>query len=113
MPGPCRRIRHATALGVISMRRIMLVALLLAAWAPHAIAAPVGWTVTAIDEAARSFNCRGNGRDWTFQTTGTTMFRIGPKPAAFGDLKIGQTVKVRFHRIGPRRMADRVVITGK
>ena len=95
------------------MRGIVFVALLLAAWAPHAIAAPVGWTVTAIDEAARTFSCQGNARDWTFQTTNTTTFRIGRKPVAFSDLRIGQTVKVFFHRIGRRLSADRVVITGK
>lgn len=93
------------------MRRILLVALLAAACGlPRALAAPVGWTVTAIDEAARTFRCRSITRDWTFQTTTATTFRIGQKPAAFGDLKVGQTVRVLFHRAGANRTADQVTI---
>ena len=86
--------------GVLVMRRILVAALLSAAWvSSHASAAPVARaTVTAIDDVGKTFRCHWKTRDWTFQTTRTTTFLLGAQQAAFGDLKIGQTVKVSYHR---------------
>ena len=97
------------------MRKILLAVFLAAVCAvPHAVAASASKaTVTAIDEVGKTFRCHWQARDWTFQTTNATTFSIGPKPAAFGDLKVGHIVNVFFHRNGRQRTADRVVITAK
>ena len=96
--------------------RIILAALaLLFAFAvADAGAAPISKAiVTGIDDVGKTFNCRWRSKDWTFQTTRTTEFFVGPRPAGFSDLKVGQTVKVMFHRAGRVRTADKVVITVK
>lgn len=98
------------------MRTILAAVALLSAIAvmADAGAAPISKAiVTAVDDVGKTFNCRWRSRDWTFQTTRTTEFFVGPKPAGFSDLKVGQTVKVVFHRNGRNRTADRVVITAK
>lgn len=97
------------------MRKLLLAVLLSVACVVHHVsAAPVeSATVTAIDDVARTFRCRWKTKDWTFQTTKITVFLAGTRQAEFGDLRVGQTVNVSYHRTGGGRTADRVVIIAK
>jgi hypothetical protein len=70
-------------------------------------------TVTAIDDAGRTFSCHWKTVDWTYGTADKTVFRVGKKTGSFSDLKVGATVKVNYHLVGNERIADRVVISAK
>src|SRR5262249_3087432 len=70
-----------------------------------------GGTITAIDDAARTFTCIRRGRRaWTYHTTDTTEYRVGQEQGSWSDLKVGARVQVRWHYGGGRRVADLVVV---
>jgi hypothetical protein len=98
------------------MRKILLAAMLSAVFAFPANAQGrhgIRGTVTAIDDAGKSFSCRWRTADWTYRTADKTVFRVGRRTGSFSDLKVGAAVKVDFHLVGKDRIADTVVIGAK
>jgi len=99
------------------MRKLLLAAMLTAAFVAPANAdffgVKTGGAIIAVDAAGKSFTCHWKTHDWTYRTTGKTVFRLGKKKAAFADLKIGETIAVTYHTVKHRRVADRVVIGAK
>jgi hypothetical protein len=74
-----------------------------------------GGTVTARDEAARTFTAarRGRGRASIYQVTDKTRFVVGGAQGSWGDVKVGAVVQVRWHRAGDQRVADVVGIRAR
>lgn len=98
------------------MRKILLAVTLATAFVAQASTRPrpiVGGTVTGVNDAGKSFNCHWQTRDWSYQTTPKTAFLVGKKNASFADLKVGDTVQVKYHVAGKDRIADRVIITAQ
>src|ERR1700743_3719440 len=66
--------------------------------APHAAyhgSARGGGTITAIDDAGRTFTCIRRGRRTrTYHATDGTQYRVGAEPASWSDLKVGAVVQV-------------------
>jgi hypothetical protein len=69
-----------------------------------------GGTVTARDDAARTFTAARRHRAWTYHVTDTTRFIIAGGEASWSDVKVGTRVQVRWHRAGTQRVADVVAI---
>lgn len=69
-----------------------------------------GGTVTARDDAARSFTAMRRRRAWTYHVTDNTRFVVGGAPGSWSDVKVGTRVQVRWHRASSERMADVVGI---
>ena len=69
-----------------------------------------GGTVTARDDAARTFTAMRRRRAWTYQVTDKTRFVVGGAQGAWPDVKVGARVQVRWHRAGSQRVADVVAI---
>jgi len=70
-----------------------------------------GGTITAIDDAARTFTCIRRGRRaWTYHTNDKTQYRVGQEQGSWSDLKVGAVVQVRWHHRDGRRLADLVVV---
>jgi len=72
-----------------------------------------GGTVTARDDAARSFTAARRKRAWTYHVTDKTRFVVGGAQGAWSDVKVGTVVQVRWHRAGSRRVADVVAIRAR
>jgi hypothetical protein len=82
-----------------------------------ASAAPAYWgsprgggTVTARDDAARTFTAARRRRAWTYHVTDKTRFVVGGAEGSWWDVKVGTIVQVRWHRAGSQRVADVVGI---
>jgi hypothetical protein len=85
-----------------------------AAAAPAYFGSPRGGgTVTARDDAARSFTAVRRGRAWTYQVTDKTRFVVGGAQGSWWDVKVGTVVQVRWHRAGSQRLADIVGIRAR
>lgn len=74
--------------------------------------------ITAVDEKGKSFSCHwkakdGKTTDWTYLTNEKTAFELNSKKAMFADLKVGEKVQVKFHRVEKDRVADAVTITAQ
>jgi hypothetical protein len=69
-----------------------------------------GGTVTARDDAARTFTAARRRRAWTYHVTDKTRFIIAGGEASWSDVKVGTRVQVRWHRAGTQRVADVVAI---
>jgi hypothetical protein len=69
-----------------------------------------GGTVTARDDAARTFTAARRRRAWTYHVTDNTRFIIAGGEASWSDVKVGTRVQVRWHRAGTQRVADVVAI---
>jgi hypothetical protein len=86
--------------------------------ASSALAAPAyhgspkgGGTVTAREDAARTFTAVRRGRRaWTYHVTDKTRFVLSGAEASWSDVKVGARVQVRWHRAGSQRVADVVAI---
>jgi hypothetical protein len=98
---------------------LYLVAAATLAVAP-ALAAPAyhgtprgGGTVTARDDAARTFTAVRRGRASTYQVTDKTRFVVGGAPGSWWDVRVGAAVQVRWHRAGHQRVADIVGIRAR
>jgi hypothetical protein len=72
-----------------------------------------GGTVTARDEAARSFTAARRRRPWTYHVTDKTRFVVAGKQGSWEDVKVGTVVQVRWHRAGNQRVADVVGIRAR
>jgi hypothetical protein len=72
-----------------------------------------GGTVTARDEAARTFTAVRRGRASTYQVTDKTRFVVGGASGSWWDVKVGTVVQVRWHRAGNQRLADIVGIRAR
>jgi hypothetical protein len=75
-----------------------------------------GGTITAIDQAARTFTCvrrRRGRRAWTYHTNDNTQYRAGREQASWSDLTVGAVVQVRWHHAGGQRVADLVVMRAR
>jgi hypothetical protein len=87
------------------------------AWAVPAYhgSARGGGTVTARDEAARTFTAarRGRGRASTYQVTDKTRFVVGGTQGSWSDVRVGTHVQVRWRRAGDQRVADVVGIRAR
>jgi len=70
-----------------------------------------GGTVTARDDAARTFTAARRRRARTYQVTDKTRFlAAGGAQASWWDVRVGTVVQVRWHRAGSHRVADLVAI---
>ena len=69
-----------------------------------------GGTVTARDDAARTFTAARRRRAWTYQVTDKTRFLVDGAQASWWDVRVGTVVQVRWHRAGSHRVADIVAI---
>ena len=69
-----------------------------------------GGTVTARDDAARTFTARRRRRAWTYHVTDKTRFLVDGAQGAWSDVKVGTRVQVRWHRARNQRVADIVAI---
>ena len=75
-----------------------------------------GGTVTARDDAARSFTAARRGRAWTYHVTDKTRFVVAGAQGVQGswwDVKVGTVVQVRWHRAAGQRVADTVGIRAR
>lgn len=72
-----------------------------------------GGTVTARDDAARTFSAARRHRAWTYHVTDKTRFVVGGAEGSWSDVKVGTRVQVRWHRDGSRRVADTVGIRAR
>ena len=72
-----------------------------------------GGTVTARDDAARTFTAVRRGRASTYQVTDKTRFVVGGAQGSWRDVEVGTAVQVRWHRAGTRRVADIVGIRAR
>jgi hypothetical protein len=72
-----------------------------------------GGTVTARDDAARTFTAARRRRTWTYHVTDKTRFVMGGAEASWSDVKVGTRVQVRWHRAGSERVADIVGIISR
>ncbi len=69
-----------------------------------------GGTVTAVDDAARTFTAARRHRPWTYHVTDKTRFVVGGAEGSWSDVKVGTVVQVRWHRAGNQRVADVVAV---
>jgi len=72
-----------------------------------------GGTVTARDDAARTFTAARRKRPWTYQVTDKTRYVVGGAEGSWWDVKVGTVVQVRWHRAGSQRVADVVGIRAR
>jgi hypothetical protein len=72
-----------------------------------------GGTVTARDDAARSFTAVRRGRAWTYHVTDETRFLVDGVEGSWRDVRVGAVVQVRWHRAGSQRVADIVGIRAR
>jgi hypothetical protein len=72
-----------------------------------------GGTITARDDAGRSFTAVRRRRAWTYHVTDKTRFVVGGAQGSWQDVKVGTIVQVRWHRAGSRRVADVVGIRAR
>jgi hypothetical protein len=72
-----------------------------------------GGTVTARDDAARTFTAVRRGRASTYQVTDKTRFVTGGAQGSWWDVRVGTPVQVRWHRAGGKRVADIVGIRAR
>ena len=69
-----------------------------------------GGTVTARDDAARTFTAVRRGRASTYQVTDKTRFVVGGAPGSWYDVRVRTVAQVRRPRAGAQRVADIVGI---
>jgi hypothetical protein len=72
-----------------------------------------GGTVTARDDAARTFAAARRHRAWIYHVTDKTRFVAGGAEGSWSDVKVGTRVQVRWHRDGSQRVADIVAIRAR
>jgi hypothetical protein len=72
-----------------------------------------GGTVTARDDAARTFTAARRNRAWTYQVTDKTRFVVDGAQGSWWDVRVGTVVQVRWHRAGHQRVADIVGIRAR
>jgi hypothetical protein len=72
-----------------------------------------GGTVTARDDAARTFTAARRRRAWTYHVTDKTRFVVDGAKGSWSDVKVGTRVQVRWHRAGSQRVADVVGIRAR
>ena len=72
-----------------------------------------GGTVTARDDAARTFTAARRRRAWTYHVTDKTRFVVDGAQGSWWDVRVGTVVQVRWHRAGSRRVADIVGIRAR
>lgn len=72
-----------------------------------------GGTVTARDDAARTFTAVRRRRAWTYHVTDKTRFLVGKVEGSWSDVRVGTLVQVRWHRAGSRRVADVVRVRAR
>jgi hypothetical protein len=102
---------------ILAAAAIALFALTSGAWA----AMDSKRIVTAVNEAAKTFNCGAGPLEpsWTYKTTAKTVIRTSGERVRlsyawhrgeFSDIKVGGRVTVRYHLVGHDRVADRVTV---
>lgn len=72
-----------------------------------------GGTVTARDDAARTFTAVRRNRAWTYHVTDKTRFVVAGSEGSWSDVRVGTVVQVRWHRVGSQRVADSVGIRAR
>ena len=72
-----------------------------------------GGTVTARDDAARTFTAVRRGRPSTYHVTDKTRFVVAGAQGSWSDVRVGTVVQVRWHRAGHQRVADIVGIRAR
>jgi hypothetical protein len=94
----------------MTMRKVLMAAVLSTAFVVSAQAKQQTGTIISIDDGAKSFVCEWKDKSWTYRTTGKTSFRVRGKSGAFSDLKAGVRVNVGYHTDDKGRIADWVNI---
>jgi hypothetical protein len=92
------------------MRRVLIAATLSAAFLATADAKEQRGVIMAMDNAAKTFVCQWNKKEWTYKTTDKTGFRKGGKDVSWSDLTTGARVNIGYHMDGNDRIADWIVI---
>src|SRR5437868_15279174 len=70
--------------------------------------------ITAIDASAQTFTIKHGKDTWTFKTDSSTKVKGLGKDIAFGDLKVGDNVRVSYTESGSDKTAARIdVLHGK
>lgn len=92
------------------MGKFLMALVLVAAFATPASAYVYRGVITSVNPAIMTFLCHWRTNNWIYKTTGKTVFRLGKSPASFANLKVGDTVKVKFHIVDKDWIADRVNI---
>ena len=72
-----------------------------------------GGTVTARDDAARTFTAARRRRAWTYHVTDKTRFVVDGAQGSWWDVRVGTVVQVRWHRAVSQRVADIVGIRAR
>ena len=72
-----------------------------------------GGTVTARDDAARTFTAARRRRAWTYHVTDKTRFVVDGAQGSWWGVRVGTIVQVRWHRAGSQRVADIVGIRAR
>ena len=93
------------------MHKTMLAIIFCSTFALPATADTIsGGKIISVDSGGKSFHYSWRMKHWTFQTTDTTVVRVGNKTGSLSDIKAGQAAKVEFQRQGDERIA--VIIIG-
>jgi hypothetical protein len=95
------------------MRKVLIAAALSAAFLATLTTADAKeqrGIIMAMDNAAKTFVCQWNKKEWTYKTTDKTGFRISGKDGSWSDLKTGARVNIGYHMIGDQRVADWIMI---
>jgi len=64
--------------------------------------------IDSVDTTAQSFTVKHGNDSSTFKTDSSTKYKHGTKTIAFGDLKVGDDVRVSFTENGTDKTAARV-----
>ena len=72
-----------------------------------------GGTVTARDDAARTFTAARRRRAWTYHVIDKTRFVVDGAQGSWWDVRVGTVVQVRWHRADTKRVADVVSIRAR
>ena len=65
-------------------------------------------SIDSVDATAQSFTVKHGTDSSTFKTDSSTKYKHGTKTIAFGDLKVGDDVRVSFTENGTDKTAARV-----
>ncbi|MBW8874193.1 MAG: hypothetical protein JF614_04460 [Acidobacteria bacterium] len=70
--------------------------------------------ITAVDTSAQTLTIKHGKDNWTFKTDSSTKVKGLGKDIAFGDLKVGDNVRVSYTESGSDKTAARIdVLHGK
>jgi len=98
------------------MRKIVLTAILCAAFAASAYAQQSGpmkqdGRVTLVDRGGKAFSAQWYAGSATYRTTPNTAIMAGSAPTSFAAIRAGARAQIDYHREGTTNVADRINVT--